>query len=178
MKSLLLLSIVLLSVGCLSQSQTARVDVPNEVRSEAATVSYVVLSEPPDAILNQMDSSYSADNKQWRKEWAEDNSSKSVDGQRALTLLEIACYADVMCHRVEYPLRVATLDYVKENLGSSGVTDSLQWIITSYKSGLPLESPGDETGDFKGMLVDAMKIRLTEYAKELLRSSEIKENRK
>ena len=154
------------------------VDLPNETRTEAARVSYVVLNEPPDSILTQMDSSYSGDNKQWRKEWAEDNSSKALDGQRALTLLEIACYADIMCHRVEYPLRVATLDYVKENLGTSGVTDALRWIITSYKSGLPLESPGDETGAFKGMLVDSMKIRLTEYAKELLRSSETKENRK
>ena len=95
-----------------------------------------------------------------------------MDGQRAVRLLEIAAYADIVCHPVEYPLRVATLDYIKEKIDSSGVRDSLNWIRSSYKSGLPLEEPGDKNGDFKGLRVEAMKIRLTGYVNELLQSDE------
>lgn len=91
-----------------------------------------------------------------------------VDGQRVLSLMETACYADVMCHGVERPLRVATLDYVKANVDSQVVKDTLNWIRSSYRSGLPLDSPGDETGDFHGALVESMQIRLIEYATELL----------
>ncbi len=178
MKSLLPLSIMLLAVGCLSQSKSARLDVPKEVQTGTKSVSYEALSSPPDAILDEMDLKYSGDNKQWRKEWKEDNSAIPIDGQRVLYLLEVACYADNVCHRIEYPLRVATLDYVKENLTSSGVTDALQWIRSSYKSGLPQEVPGDEKGDFSGMIVDAMNVRLVEYANEVLRSSELTETSK
>lgn len=90
-----------------------------------------------------------------------------VDAQRIVTLLEVACYADVMCHRVEYPLRVATLDYVKSNLDAPETQNALAWIRESYQSGLPLDAPGDETGEFRGMLVKAMRARLNEYAKRV-----------
>jgi len=90
-----------------------------------------------------------------------------VDAQRIVTLLEVACYADVMCHRVEYPLRVATLDYVKSNLDAPETQNALAWIRESYQSGLPLDAPGDETGEFRGMLVKAMRGRLVAYAKRV-----------
>lgn len=83
-----------------------------------------------------------------------------------------------MCHRIEYPLRVATHDYVRENLDLSDVHDALQWIRTSYKSGLPLNSRDDDTGAFDGVLIESMRIRMTEYAAELLQSDEGTENRK
>ena len=35
---------------------------------------------------------------------------------------------------------------------------------------MPLDEAGDEDGQFKGLRVQAMKIRLTEYANELLQS--------
>lgn len=90
-----------------------------------------------------------------------------VDAQRIVTLLEVACYADVMCHRVESPLRVATLDYVKSNLDAPGNQNALAWIRESYQSGLPLDWPGDETGEFRGMLVKAMRGRLVTYANQV-----------
>jgi hypothetical protein len=92
----------------------------------------------------------------------------ALDGQRVLSLMETACYADVTCHRIEYPLRVATLDYVRDNVDSQGVQDTLNWIRNSYRSGLPLDSHGDDAGDFRGLLVESMQIRLTAYANELL----------
>jgi hypothetical protein len=91
-----------------------------------------------------------------------------LSGQRAIALLETACYADVVCHEIEYPLRVATLDYVKANRDSQDVDDALLWILSDYHSGLPLDSPGDETGDFRGMLVEAMQGRLTQYVRQLM----------
>lgn len=172
MKSLLPFPVLLLAIGCLSQPQASRIDVPTEAPHGTKDDSYAVLSDPPDTILDEMASRYSGNNKQWRSEWKEDNSSIPIDGQRALRLLEIAGYADVVCHPIEYPLRVATLDYIKANIDSSGVRDSLKWILTSNKCGLPLEEPGDKTGDFKGVRVEAMKIRLTEYVNELLQSYE------
>ena len=90
-----------------------------------------------------------------------------LNGQRAISLLETACYADVVCHEMEYPLRVATLDYVKANSDSLEVDDALHWILNDYHSGLPLDSPSDETGDFRGMLVESMQGRLTQYVRQL-----------
>lgn len=92
----------------------------------------------------------------------------TIDGQQTIRLLEIACYADIMCHSIEYPLRVATLDYVESNVNTEGVRDALKWICESYKSDLPLDAPGDDTGQFRGMLVESMRHRLVDYARELL----------
>ena len=61
-------------------------------------------------------------------------------------MLEIACYADVQCHAVEYPLRVATLDYVRDNLDSPDVRSAVRWIASSYDSQLPMDAPGDTEG--------------------------------
>lgn len=172
MRSLLPLSILLLATGCFTKPQTSRIAESKEAPSETKEVSYAVLSDPPDAILDEMQSRYSGNNKQWKSEWHKDNSSIPIDGQRAIRLLEIACYADIVCHPVEYPLRVATLDYIKANMDSSSVLDSLNWIRTSYQSGFPLDEPGDKTGDFRGVRVEAMKSRLTQYVNELLHSDE------
>ena len=173
MKTPLAPLIVLFVSGCLTQPPASRIEVLNDATSETARHSWSVLSDPPDEMLDEMASKYSSDKKQWRNEWKQDTSSTPMDGQRALTLLEIACYADVMCHPVEYRLRDATLDYIRENLESLDVRNSLVWIRTSYKSRLPLVSPGDENEDFKGALVEGMKIRLTEYANSLLGTPEL-----
>ena len=69
---------------------------------------------------------------------------------------------------VVYQLRVATLEYVRANLDSPDVFNALNWIRTSYNSGLPADAPGDEAGDFSGLLVQSMQTRLTEYANLLL----------
>ena len=169
--------------------------------SESTT--YVVLSVPPEPMLDKMASLYSPDTPEWPgivdefvknghpilrhviRQLAEDqrvsqesaqqiynrmahSAAVAIDGQRVLSLMEIACYADVMCHGIEYPLRVATLDYVKDNVDSQDVQDALNWIRSSYRSSLPLNSPGDEKGEFRGVLVESMQIRLTAYANELL----------
>lgn len=91
MKSLLLFSIALLVGGCLNQPETSRIDIPNENVIEAANVSYVVLSETPDATLDEMASKYSGSNENWRNGWKQENSSIPLDGQLAIRLLEISC---------------------------------------------------------------------------------------
>lgn len=52
------------------------------------------------------------------------------------------------------------------------IRDPLKWIRSSYVSGLPIDAPGNDSSVFKGMLVDSMKIRMTQYANELLKSIE------
>ncbi len=53
-------------------------------------------------------------------------------------------------------------------MDAPGVRNAVNWIRESYASRLPLDAPGDDAGHFKGVLVRAMKIRMTEYANELL----------
>ena len=108
MKFPLSLTFVLLVAGCTAQSQSTRSDAPNEESNPSTSSSYIVLTDPPDAILDVMASKYAGENQHWRDEWTRDNSSIPIDGQRTIRLLELACYADVTCHPVEYPLRVAT----------------------------------------------------------------------
>ncbi|QDT43640.1 hypothetical protein Pan241w_37420 [Gimesia alba] len=181
-------------------SHTARVPQPSPVADN-----YIVLTVPPEPLLDKMAQLYSPDDAEWSmlvnefvenghpilpyviRQLQEDNKlspdlgkqiteriaqspAVTVDAQRIISLMEIACYADIMCHRIEYPLRVATLDYVKSNIDSQGTKDALHWIRDSYRSGLPLDSPGDETGDFRGLLVKSMQGRLNAYANQLLGS--------
>lgn len=169
----------------------------------------IVLSVPPEPLLNKMSLLYSPDNAEWPKlvnefvnnghpilphvirELLEDEKispdlakqitdhidcspAVTVDAQRILSLMETACYADLTCHRIEYPLRVSTLDYVKSNIDSPGTRDALHWIRGSYRSGLPLDSPGD----FRGLLVKSMQGRLITYANQLLGSTEPQQNSK
>ena len=148
-----------------------RNDVSKEGGAETLDSLYIVLSEPPDAKLDFMESNYTGNNKEWRNQWTNDSKLLPIDGQKTIEILEIACYADVVCHRIEYPLRIATLDYVRNHLETPGVRESLEWIRTSYKSGLPMEVPDDTAGDFTGALVQSMKTRLTEYANDLLLSN-------
>ncbi len=164
---LLLLYVFLFAGGCLSKPQDSRNEIENGSVG-TANLSYAVLLAPPVELLDQMATSYKGNNEQWRIAWKLDNSSIPIDGQRTVRLLEIACYADIVCHSVEYPLRVATHEYIKENLYTSDVRYALRWIRTSYKSSLPLEGPGDESGDFNGMVIQAMNTRLREFANELL----------
>ncbi|QGQ26150.1 hypothetical protein F1728_27245 [Gimesia benthica] len=171
-------------------------------KPSATSQDYIVLSEPPEPLLEKMALLYAPDDAAWPgtvdefvenghpilpyaiKQLQEDEKISPevakqlldrvhrspevpVDAQRIITLLEVACYADVMCHRVEYPLRVATLDYVKSNLDAPGTQNALAWIRESYQSGLPLDAPDDKTGEFRGMLVKAMRGRLAAYANQV-----------
>lgn len=169
MKSMLQIASVLLLAGCSGQTQSTYSDAA-DAAAGAHTNAYVVLTEVPDALLDEMSSKYSGNkSQQWREQWKRDNSDVPIDGQRTITLLEVACYADVTCHPVEYPLRVVTLDCFQEHRGVPGVRASLEWIRSSYRSNLPLDSPGDESGAFKGLLVESMNERMTDYAEQLLR---------
>jgi hypothetical protein len=167
MKTLLPTTIIAMLVGCSTEPPAPRALAQPEVARSTEKL-FEVLTDAPDAILDEMASKYSGNNQEWRDAWKLDNSKSTLDGQRTIRLLEIACYADVMCHSIEYPLRVATLDYVESNLATEGVRDALNWIRESYKSDLPLDAPGDDTGQFRRMLVDSMRIRMVDYAKELL----------
>jgi len=162
----LLFVLLLTLTACSPQERRPRVN--EKPPPQADRSAYKVLSKPPDAILDEWDTTYSSDNKLWRKEWTDDVSTVPIDGQRTIELLEIACYADNVCHHVEYPLRVATLEYIGANLDSPDVVNALNWIRTSYSSGFPVDAPGDDPGDFRGLLVQSMKTRLTEYATLLL----------
>ena len=164
----LLLSLLLTLTACSPQQRSPNV---NEMPlRQTDPLAYAVLSEPPDAILDEWSKKFSSNNKLWRQEWTNDASTLPIDGQRTIRLLEIACYADLVCHQVENPLRVATLEYVRANLDSPDVLNALNWIRTSYSSGLPVDAPGDEAGDFSGLLVQSMKSRLTDYSNLLLAS--------
>ncbi len=199
MKCFTFLAGLLLLTGCASDEMSSKVAA---TKPSATSQDYIVLNEPPEALLEKMALLYAPEDAAWPgtvdefvenghpilpyaiKQLQEDeeispevaeqlldrvNRSPEVpvDAQRIVTLLEVACYADVMCHRVEYPLRVATLDYVKSNLDAPETQKALAWIRESYQSGLPLDAPGDETGEFRGMLVKAMRARLNEYAKRV-----------
>ncbi|HCS53515.1 hypothetical protein [Rubinisphaera sp.] len=171
MKLLLRFSAILVAAGCFSQAQPARTDSPNKPIPTTA-VSYRVLTDTPVEILDELASNYTGDLEQWREGWIQSNFTTTLDGQSTIRLLEIACYADVMCHTIEYPLRVVTHDFIRERMDMPEVRSSLEWIRSSYHSGLPLKEPGDTTGDFDGMLVESMNFRMREYANQLLKSSD------
>lgn len=177
MKTLLPITIVAMLLGCSTEPQAPRVSAPPEVPL-ATEKSFAVLTGAPDALLDEMASKYSGNHQEWRDAWKLDNAKTTIDGQEAIRLLEIACYADVTCHPIEYPLRVATLDYIESKLTTGDVRDALNWVRASYRSGLPLDAPGDDTGQFRGLLVDSMKIRMAYYAKELLNPGVPSQHRK
>lgn len=197
------IAVLIFSAGCNPAEPTTQLAQAQDASPLLDSTTYVVLSVPPEPMLDKMLSLYSTDHPEWPRivdefvknghpilrhvirQLAEDqkvspataqkiydrmahSAALVVDGQRVLSLMETACYADVTCHGIEYPLRIATLDYVRDNVDSQGVQDTLSWIRNSYRSGLPIDSPGDEAGDFRGLLVESMQIRLTAYANELL----------
>ena len=129
---------------------------------------YKLLTEPPDDVLDRMASSFPRGFQEFRTAWTEQASSMPLNGQRAIELLEVACYADVMCHAVEYPLRVATLDYIEANLQITEILDAVQWIPKSYSSHLPLNATNDDNEQWRGLLVESMNHRMVDYAEELL----------
>jgi len=81
-----------------------------------------------------------------------------VDGQRTVEMLELAAYADVTCHSIEWPLRLSTLDFVRSRLDRSEITRSIEWIRDSYKCRLANK-----------ILADSMELRMREYAHVLTR---------
>ena len=167
MNTLLPTTIIAMLLGCSTEQPSSRLSARPEVE-QATEKSFAVLTVAPDAILDEMASKYSGNNQQWRDAWKLDNSKTTLDGPQTIRLLEIACYADVMCHPIEYPLRVATLDYIESSLTTKDVRDALKWVRESYISGLPVDTPGDDTGQFRGMLMESMRIRMVDYANELL----------
>ncbi len=160
---------LLLTVGCAPQEQSGTKVDALEQTDQVEPRSYTVLTEPPDAALDEIGAMLSPGERDSKRQLLEQFASSTLDGQRAVSMLELACYADVQCHSVEYPLRIAAIGFVRENLDAPGVRNAVNWIRASYESGLPLDSPGDEAGHFKGVLVQSMKIRMTEYANELLK---------
>jgi hypothetical protein len=177
MKRLLPITIITMLLGCSTEPEAHRAIATHEV-AKVNDKSFTALKDAPDALLDEMASKYSGNNQEWRDAWKLDNSKTNIDGQQAIRLLEIACYADIICHRIEYPLRVATLDFVESNLTNEDVRDAVNWVRESYKSDLPLDTPGDDTGQFRGMLVESMKIRMADYAKELLNPDVPSQHRK
>jgi hypothetical protein len=177
MKTFLPITITAMLLGCSIEPEAPRVIAMHEV-AEKTEKSFMVLKDSPDALLDEMASKYPGNNQEWRDAWKLDNSMIKIDGQHAIRLLEIASYADVSCHPIEYPLRVATLDFVESNLTTGDVRDALIWVRDSYKSDLPLDTPGDDNGQLRGMLVDSMKIRMSRYAKELLNPDVPSQHRK
>jgi len=203
MRYIIPISCSLLIAGCQPDESTSRTALVQQ--SSPVTENYIVLTVPPEPLLDKMALLYSPDNAEWSKlvnefvenghpilpyvirqlqkdqklspalakqitERIDQSPAVNLDAQRILSLMETACYADVMCHRIEYPLRVATLDYVKLNIDSQETKDALHWIRDSYRSGLPLDWPGDETGDFRGLIVKGMRERLVVYANQILGS--------
>jgi len=177
MKTLLPTTVVAMLLGCSTEPEAPRANALPGM-ADATDKSFAVLRDAPHEILDQMARKYSGSNQEWRDAWKLDNSKTTIDGQQTIRLLEIACYADVTCHPIEYPLRVATLDYVESNLTTEDVRDALNWIRESYRSGLPLDTPGDDTGQFRGLVVDSMKLRMADYAKELLNPDAPSQHRK
>ena len=169
---------LLLTLGCFGESISIQIADPPSDANDGGQSRYVVLTDPPDALLDRMASEYPFDNREFRRRWTEEASAAPLDSKRVIELLEIACYADVTCHRVEYPLRVATLEHIAANSHAADVRDALHWIQASYQSGLPIDSPGDTAGHFRGVLVQSMRLRMDEYAGELLRPKREREAEK
>lgn len=166
MQSLVLVIIVV--AGCGNPKAPSSKDLSRDKDITGVQLDYKLLTEPPDNVLDTMDSSYPRGFNEFRVAWTEQTSSKPLNGQRAIELLEVACYADMMCHAVEYPLRVATLDYIEANLKNTEILKAIQWIPKSYRSHLPLNSPNDDNEQFRGLLVETMNHRMVDYSEELL----------
>jgi hypothetical protein len=140
------------------------VDVVPAITIGSVQHNYKRLTKAPNEILHRLNS-YPSKFADFHVQWTAKNSSLSLNGQRAI---EVACFADVTCHAFEYPLRVATLDYIEENLIKSDVLNTVQWISRAYKSGLPLDAPNEDSGEMRGLLLEAMNTRMVDYAEELL----------
>jgi hypothetical protein len=170
--------IFLLVVGCPAPAASERPATATDENGSHNSARYMTIAKRPDDILDRMWASYPHTFEEFHTTWTKQASKAQLDGQRAIELLEIASYADVTCHSTEYPLRVATLDYVEANLRRNDVRDAIKWVLRSYKSHLPLESPNDENDQLRGVLVESMNIRMVEYADELLNPKVPSQHRK
>jgi hypothetical protein len=171
MRSLVALGILVLLQclsGCFKRHPLERLEVQSNETTLLSQPQYVVLREEPNSVLERLATEYPSDFQEFCRLWTETASSVELNGERTVELLEIASFADVTCHPVEYRLRVATLDYIESAIDRPGVVEALQWIKSSYKSGLPHEVPGDDGGQFRGLQVESMNIRMRNYASELL----------
>lgn len=94
-----------------------------------------------------------------------------IDGRRVVELLELAAYADVTCHSIEYPLRVSTLEFVRLHADREDVRRSLEWTRDSYRCKIDgddgVRDPSTWRPDDE-LLAQSMEIRMSEYARELL----------
>ncbi|MEM9645578.1 MAG: hypothetical protein AAF989_11355 [Planctomycetota bacterium] len=125
MRTFLSFANLLTTVGCLDQTKSTPSGTETARDDASRSDTCKVLNEPPDRILDQTESDFSGVDQQWRDEWRKSNEINAIDGQRAIRVLEIACYVDVMCHRIEYPLRVATHDCIRDSLHHSDVREAL-----------------------------------------------------
>ena len=147
MKLLIPIAMFLSLASCVKQPPLARVNTQAGVVTSASP--YTVLTVFPDRQLDELAHKYSGQSREggskynWQAAWKLDHAKTQPDGQRTIELLEIACYADVMCHSVEYPLRIATHDTIQDNLNNPDVRAALEWVRTSYQSGLPQDVPDD-----------------------------------
>jgi len=163
-----LVLVIIVVAGCGTAQAPASKDLPKDNDVAPVKLNYKSLTEPPDNVLDTMASSYPRGFNEFRVAWTEQTSSKPLNGQRTIELLEVACYADMMCHAVEYPLRVATLDYIEANLQETEILEAVQWITKSYRSHLPLNAPNNDSEQLRGLLVESMNHRMVDYAEELL----------
>jgi hypothetical protein len=175
---MLLIFAIIVVAGCRKPPASASKDLAQDKGISRVQPNYPLLTEPPDNVLDRMASSYPQGVKEFRIAWTEQTSSIPLDGQRAIELLEIACYADAICHAVEYPLRVATLDYIEANLQNIEILEAVQWIPKSYRSHLPLNAPNDDNEHLRGLLVESMNHRMVDYAEELLNPKVPSQHRK
>lgn len=90
---------------------------------------------------------------------------RNLTGQQTVDLLELAAYADIMCHPIEYPLRKACLKRVRAQMENSNVKHAIEWIRNSYECSI-----SDETlplGFDNDMLQESVSGGMREYATKL-----------
>ncbi len=92
------------------------------------------------------------------------HASVSIHPNEVRRLLEVAAYADVTCHDIEYPLRVWTLEHVADFADTSSVRAELERLKSSYASAFQDE-----------LLKVSMESRVREYARGLLKKPPVKE---
>ena len=178
MRTQFLILAIIVVAGCSTPPAPASKDLSQDKGIARVQPDYKLLTEPPDNVLDRMASSYPRGFNEFRIAWTEQTSSIPLDGQRAIELLEVACYADAMCHAVEYPLRIATLDYIEANLQNTEILEAVQWIPKLYRSQLPLNAPDDDNEQLRGLLVESMNHRMVDYAEELLNPKVPSQHRK
>ena len=162
---------------CVPQEQSTLTVDKMEEADPVESPPYTVLNTPPDAALEEV-SALLSQGGDLEHRLFEQFASHELDGQRVVSMLELACYADVTCHATEYPLTIATLDFIEGNLTRAEVVEAVQWISRSYQNEMVREKADDEIEQFRALLVEAMNARMASYAEELLNPGASSSHRK